>query len=363
MNIILCGGGTAGHITPAISIYDFLKKLGHNPRLVVAQKDYNLIPNHYNFNSININAPGNILKNIAFILKFIPALFKAKEIIKKQKPACIIGMGGFVALPVLYVAKWNHIPIFLCEQNSIPGKVNRIFYKHAKCCYLTFTKSLEYMPKGKVFGNPVREDFFIVNRESARNVMRLKEDEKLLVIMGGSQGALKLNELFFECIKPIQSKVENLRIVWLAGPKWANQMIEKVNIAKLNNITVHSYYRDMPTLMHAADFMVSRAGSSSISEILAVNLPSILIPFPYAANNHQYYNALDLSNKDMAYLMEESELDKDKLSNIIIKNLNNNERLQTMRNNIKKNFTAKAVSSIVADIIDKLETDKIKIKK
>ena len=140
-------------------------------------------------------------------------------------------------------------------------------------------------------------------------------------------------------------------------------MIEKVNTSKLNNITVHSYYRDMPTLMHAADFMVSRAGSSSISEILAVNLPSILIPFPYAANNHQYYNALDLSNKDMAYLMEESELDKDKLSNIIIKNLNNNERLQTMRNNIKKNFTAKSVSSIVADIIDKLETDKIKIKK
>ena len=197
MNIILCGGGTAGHITPAISIYDFLKKLGHNPRLVVAQKDYNLIPNHYNFNSININAPGNILKNIAFILKFIPALFKAKEIIKKQKPACIIGMGGFVALPVLYVAKWNHIPIFLCEQNSIPGKVNRIFYKHAKCCYLTFTKSLEYIPKGKVFGNPVREDFFIVNRESARNVMRLKEDEKLLVIMGGFSRRFKIKRIIF----------------------------------------------------------------------------------------------------------------------------------------------------------------------
>ena len=363
MNIILCGGGTAGHITPAISIYDFFKKSGYNPRLVVAAKDYSLIPNHYNFNSININAPGNIFKNIAFILRFIPALLKAKDIIEKHKPVCVIGMGGYVSLPVLYMAKRKKIPIFLCEQNSIPGKVNRIFYKHAKCCYLTFSKSLEYMPKGKVFGNPVREDFFVVNRESARNVMRLKENEKLLVIMGGSQGALKLNELFFECIKPIQSKVENLRIVWLAGPKWANQMIEKVNMSKMENITVHSYYRDMPTLMHAADFMVSRAGSSSISEILAVNLPSLLIPFPYAADNHQYFNALDLSNKDMAYLIEEADLDKDKLSNIIIKNLNNAERLQIMRNNIKKNFTAKAVSSIVTNIVNNLETENLKNKK
>lgn len=359
MNIILCGGGTAGHITPAISIYDFLKKSSHSPRLVVAAKDYALIPNNYNFNSIDINAPGNILKNMAFILRFIPALIKANDIIKKHNPVCVIGMGGYVSLPVLYMAKKKNIPIFLCEQNSIPGKVNRIFYKYAKCCYLTFSKSLEYMPKGKVFGNPVREDFFIVGRTGARNVMRLKENEKLLVIMGGSQGALKLNELFFECIKSIQAEVDNLRIVWLAGPKWANQMIEKVNEAKINNVTVHSYYRDMPTLMHAADFMVSRAGSSSISEILAVNVPSILIPFPYAADNHQYYNALDLSNKDMAYLIEEEELDKEKLSNIIIKNLNNKERLEIMRNNIKRNFTARAVSSIVADIIDKLEMEKI----
>lgn len=360
MNIILCGGGTAGHIMPAISIYDFLKKSGHNPRLVAAKRDYNLIPSRYNFNSINISAPGNILKNIQFMLRFIPALIKSKDIIEKHNPVCIIGMGGYVSLPMLYTAKRMNIPIFLCEQNSVPGKVNRIFYKYAKCSYLTFTKSLEYMPKGKVFGNPVREDFFIVNRESARNVMRLKEEDKLLIIMGGSQGALKLNELFFECIKPILSKVDNLHIVWLAGPKWASQMTEKVNTAKIKNITIHSYYRDMPTLLHAADFTVSRAGSGAISEILAVNLPSLLIPFPYAADNHQYYNALDLSNKDMAYLMEESEIDKDKLSNIIIKNLNNKERLEIMRNNIKNNYTTKAVSSIAADILNKIETEKIK---
>lgn len=351
MNIILCGGGTAGHITPAISIYDYLKKQGHKPRLVVALKDYPLIPNNYDFNTININSPGNLLKKIIFIFKFIPALMKSNSIINRHKPDCVVGMGGFVSFPMLYAAKSRNIPIFLCEQNSIPGKVNKIFYKDAKRVYLTFSKTLEFMPDGKVFGNPVRNDFFVVHRESARTVMKLKEDDKLLVVMGGSQGALKLNELFFECIKDIKNKVNNLRIVWLAGPKWASDIIARVNNAKFENVFVHSYYKDMANLLHSADFVISRAGSGSISEILAVNVPSLLIPFPYAADNHQYFNALDLLDKDMAYLIEESDLDKEKLESIVINNLNNDDRLNAMRENIKNNHSVSAVSSIVDDII------------
>ena len=354
MNIILCGGGTAGHITPAISIYDYVKKQGHNPRLVVAAKDYNLIPHNYDFNTVNINPPGNIFKNILFLLKFIPSLMKAGKILDRHKPDFVIGMGGFVSLPMLQMAKWKNIPIFLCEQNSIPGKVNKMFYKYAKQSYLTFSKTLEFMPKGKVFGNPVREDFFVVNREGARTVMKLGNNDKLLVVMGGSQGALKLNELFFECIKNIKAQVANLHIVWLAGPKWGNAIIEKVNNAKFDNVIVHSYFKDMPTLLHAADFVISRAGSSSISEILAVNVPSLLVPFPYATDNHQYFNALDLLNKDMAYLIEESDLTVEKLENVIVNNLNNNERLMAMRENIKNSWSSRAVSMIVDDIMNSL---------
>lgn len=351
MNVILCGGGTAGHITPAIAIYDYLTKSSHKPRLIVSNKDYVLIPNHYNFNTININPPGNFIKNLIFILKFPSALLKAKKIIKNHKPDCIIGMGGYVSLPMLYMAKKMNIPIFLCEQNSIVGKVNKIFAKDAKSCYLTFNKTLEQIPNGKVFGNPVRDDFFIVNRDGARNIFKLKSDDKLLVVMGGSQGALKINELFFNSIKTIQSKVKNLKIVWLAGPRWSTNIIEKIKNEKIENVSVYSYYKDMPTLLHAADFAVSRAGSSSISELMAVNLPSLLIPFPFATDNHQYFNALDLSNKDMAYLINESQLDSDKLANIIINNINNTERLNIMRETIAKNYTAKSVSLIVNDIL------------
>ncbi|MEI0611496.1 UDP-N-acetylglucosamine--N-acetylmuramyl-(pentapeptide) pyrophosphoryl-undecaprenol N-acetylglucosamine transferase [Brachyspira pilosicoli] len=360
MNVILSGGGTAGHITPAISIYDHLKKLGHNPRLVVAARDYNLIPPHYDYNYLDINSPGNLLKNIAFLLKFIPSMIKANNIIKKHKPECIIGMGGFVSMPMLYVAKLKHIPIFLCEQNSIPGKVNKIFYKHAKGSYLTFSKTLQYMPKGKVMGNPVRDDFFIVNRKSSRIIMKLKDDDRLLVVMGGSQGALKLNNIFLDCIKNVKENVKNLRIVWLAGPKWGSEIIAKVNDKKITDVTVHSYYKDMATLLHAADFVVSRAGSSSISEILAVNVPSLLVPFPYATDNHQYYNALELVNKDMAYLMNEADLDSKQLGEIIIKNLNNQDRLNVMRENIRKNYTSRAVTAIVNDILSIMDNIKRK---
>lgn len=355
MNIILCGGGTAGHIMPAIAIYDAFKKENHILHLIVAKRDGSLIPTGYDFKTLNLNPPGNIKKNILFIFGFIPALIKAKEYIKNCNPDIVIGMGGFVSLPVLIIAKFMKIKIFLCEQNSIPGKANRIFYKSAAMTYLTFSKSLEYMPKGKVYGNPVRNEFFITGRVNSRSRMGLKEEDKLLVVMGGSQGALILNRMFLEALDKINRGVNNLRVVWLAGQKWHKEMEDSVKKAKFENVSVYSYYRDMPTLLHAADFAVSRSGSGSISEILAVNLPSLLVPFPYAADNHQYYNARELLDKDMAYLVKESLLDKTKLENIIINNLNDSTRLEAIRNNIKESEVSDAAALIVNDIIGRAQ--------
>ncbi len=348
-NIILCGGGTAGHITPAISIYDFFKKKGYNPKLVIAKRDISLIPKEYSYEALSISSPGNIKKNILFIINFLPAIISAYKIIKNTKPKCVIGMGGFISMPILYVAKIFQIPIFLCEQNSIPGKVNKIFYKSAKSTYLTFDKTLEFFPNGKVFGNPVRKEFFSTNREEARKKMSLNDNDKLLVVMGGSQGALKINQLFLESIEDIKKEINNLHIVWLTGNSWADSIIEKTK--GIDNLTVHSFYTDMPTILYAADFIVSRAGSSSISEIIAVNTPSLLIPFPYATDNHQYYNALDLFNKDIAYLVEEKDLNKNTLTTIIVNNIKNNSRLNDIRNNISNNNKIYATELISNDIL------------
>lgn len=355
MNAILCGGGTAGHITPAIAIYDTLKEQGHSVEIIVSTKDASLIPERYNFKMINLTSPGNFVKKIKFILGFPFALIKSYKYIKEVSPNFIIGMGGYVSLPVLIIGLMMRIKIFLCEQNSVPGKTNKLIYKFATMTYLTFNKSLEYMPNGKVFGNPVRKEFFITTRESARMTLEIKENDNFLLVMGGSQGALKLNELFLSSIKKIQSSVENLHIVWLTGSKWYEDISKKLDSMHIKNIKVYSYYQDMPTLLHAADFVVSRAGSSSISEIMAVTLPSLLIPFPHATDNHQYFNARELLDKDMAYLVQESVLDKTKLENIIISALNDKKRLNVIKENIKKANVRNSALFIVNDIINILK--------
>jgi len=350
MNVLLCGGGTAGHITPAISLYDRLKEEGYSPKFIISEKDVTIIPNGYDFNIINLKAPGNIFKNIAFTFGMFFAIFQANNYIKKYKPKFVIGMGGFVALPMLLVAKIRRIKIFLCEQNSVPGKVNKIFYKSAEMVYLTFNKSLEYMPKGKVFGNPVRKEFFISNRESARKTLELDNNVKVLLVMGGSQGSQKLNELILSSLNKILNGINDLHIYWLCGQSWYKNVSNKINTKKFKNIHVFAYYRDMPSLIHAADFTVSRAGSSSIAEFLAVGLPALLIPFPHATDNHQYFNARELVDKDMAYLVKESLLDVDKLTQIIVDNIQDEGRLSVMKKNMLGASYSKSDIYIVDDI-------------
>ena len=350
MNVLLCGGGTAGHITPAIALYDKLKEEGYTPRFIVSEKDIAIIPSGYDFNTISLKAPGNIIKNIIFMLEMLFAIFQANGYIKKYNPEFVIGMGGFVALPMLFLAKIKKIKIFLCEQNSVPGKVNKMFYKDAEMVYLTFNKSLEYMPKGKVFGNPVRKEFFISNRESARKILELNNDSKVLLVMGGSQGSLKLNELILASLKKISNSVDDLHIYWLCGKVWYKNVANKINSKTFKNVHVFAYYKDMSSLIHAADFTVSRAGSSSVAEFLAVGLPSLLVPFPHATDNHQYFNARELVDKDMAYLVRESSLNADKLSQIIIDNMKDKARLMTMKNNMLEASYSKSDIYIVDDI-------------
>ena len=354
MNIILCGGGTAGHITPAISIYDYVKHQGHKPRLVVAQKDYHLIPHSYDFNTININPPGNFFKKILFILKFIPALMKSLKIIKRHKPDCIIGMGGFVSLPMLYVAKWNNIPIFLCEQNSIPGKVNRIFYKYAKQTYLTFSKTLEFMPKGKVFGNPVREDFFVVNREGARTVMKLGNNDKRLVVMGGSQGAKKINTVLVQCLKDLFKKYD-IQIIHQTGLKNYDETVKELkkiypHYTENSQYLIRPYFKKMYLPMLASDIAVSRAGSLSISEICASGLASLLIPYPYASADHQRKNAKEMEEQGAALYLDDTDCTKDAFMEKLEEIINDTQKMIELQNNAKKLVKIDATKNIVEQI-------------
>ncbi len=354
MNIFLCGGGTAGHITPALALYDTFKEQGHEPRLIISEKDISIIPQGYDYSTLKLTAPGNITKNILFIFRFAFSLVDGFTLISRYKPQVILGMGGFVSFPMLILALLRKIEIFLCDQNSVPGKVNKLFYNKAKMVYLSFSKSLEFMPKGKVFGNPVRREFYITNRDVARITLGIGKSDKVLIVMGGSQGSLKLNNLFFSVINKLNAGVENLHIFWLCGSKWYKDMQSKISKIKLSNVHIFSYYKDIPSLLSAGDFALSRAGSSSIAELMVIGLPSLLVPFPYATDNHQYYNAREMLHKDMAYLIKESLLDSDRLANILISNLNDQNRLNTMKENILIAEANKADVFIVNDIINEM---------
>lgn len=350
MNIVICGGGTGGHLTPGFSIYELCLSRKHHVKMIVAEKDKQIMPKNYHFNTLEIKAPVNLARKIFFIFYFISSLFKSMGFLKSHNTDLVIGMGGFVSFPPLVAAKLMRIPIFLCEQNSIPGKVNKIMYPYAKRSYATFRKTLKYMPKANVFGNPVRKEFYVMTRELGREQLGIDKNKKVLLVMGGSQGAKKLNEIFLSAFKNINKKIENLRVYWLCGKTWFEKIEAEIKKRKYENIFLHAFYKDMASLLYASDFAISRAGSSSISEFMITKLPSILVPFPHAAENHQYSNAKEVLERDGCYLVEESVLNDEILTQIVVGVFSHEEKLSRMKKSIENMMIEHSEILILNDV-------------
>lgn len=366
MNILIVGGGTAGHLTPGMALYDEAKKRGHNVRFIISTKDTAIVSKEqYDYDTLNLSSPINIKRKLIFMLQFILAFFISVHSILKYKADFLIGMGGYVSLPPLIAAIIMGKKIYLCEQNSIPGKVNKLLHKYAKSIYVTFSKTLEFFPNAKAFGNPVRSTFFSIDQEAARKKLIISKKDKMLVVTGGSQGAKKLNEIVFETLDLIYNNdnksdntndMSNLKVCWLCGRAWYENCTNQISTKSYkNNIKIIDFTNDMPYILAASDFVISRAGSSSISELIALNLPSLLIPFPYAAENHQYYNAKELSDVGAADLIEEVELSSKVLAEIILQNMNDNSKLQTMKEKMKTLNMDNATGQILNDIFSQAD--------
>ncbi len=352
MNILIVGGGTAGHLTPGMALYDEAKNLGHNVRFIISQKDTGIVSaDQYDYDILKLSSPINFKRKIIFMIQFVFAFFLSVHYILKYKADFLIGMGGYVSLPPLIAAIIMRKKIYLCEQNSIPGKVNKLLRKDAKAIYTTFSKTLEYFPNAVVSGNPVRSSFFSVDRAESRKKLGLSKNDKMLMVMGGSQGAKKVNEVVFEALDIIFQTMPDLKVCWLCGKLWYENCTAEIESKSYKeNIRIIAFSNQMPFLLSASDFVISRAGSSSISEIIALNLPSLLIPFPYAAENHQYYNAKELADVGAAKLLEESELTAEILSNMIIEHTSDDSKLQTIKEKMKTLNMDSATSKILDDI-------------
>lgn len=356
--IILSGGGTGGHIYPAIAIANELKsRFPEAVFLFVGAEDrmeMEKVPQAgYEIKGLWISGIQRkiTLRNLMFPFKLISSLWRARSIIKAFKPNIVIGTGGFASGPLLHVAALKGIPNLIQEQNSYPGITNKLLSKKAKKICVAYDGLERFFPKSKIVktGNPVRRDLLDVESktEAAKLFFNLKAGKQTVLILGGSLGARRINEL-------VENKLDffdthNIQIIWQCGKLYYEQY-KKYNNTKY--VQVYEFLNKMDYAYAASDIIISRAGASSVSELCIVGKPVIFIPSPNVAENHQTKNAMAIVNNQAALLIKEEDLVVDfenKFSQIIAFP----EKQKELGENIKKMALVNATKQI-ADEVEKL---------
>ncbi|MBI9041617.1 undecaprenyldiphospho-muramoylpentapeptide beta-N-acetylglucosaminyltransferase [Lutibacter sp.] len=354
VNIILSGGGTGGHIYPAVSIANELKeKYPEAQFLFVGAKDkmeMEKVPQAgYEIKGLWIAGLQRqlTLKNAMFPFKLISSLWNAYKIIKKFKPTVVIGTGGFASGPTLFVANRLGIKTVIQEQNSYPGITNKLLSKKADKICVAYDGLERFFPADKILktGNPVRQDLLDIDskREEAIQFFNLNKEQNTLVIIGGSLGARALNNLIEKHINWLVEK--GIQVIWQTGKLYYDEF-KKYD--ELKGVKTYAFLNRMDLTYAAADILISRAGASSISELCIVGKPVIFIPSPNVAEDHQTKNALAIVDKEGAILLKESELETFK--NLFEGLISDEELQQKLRKNIKVLALPNATKDIVKEI-------------
>ena len=320
MKFILTAGGTGGHIFPALSVLDEIKKDKKNEYLYIGTKnrmENDLIPSMgipYEGIEIYGLSKTNIIRNFKNIGCIIKSYRRCLKIMDEFKPDAVIAFGGYVTFPVCMAAKKRGIKVFLHEQNMLPGKTNIFLSKKVDGVFISFEDSRNRLKCDNIIytGNPVSQRA-IECKKYDKTDLGFDKKKKLIVIVMGSLGSTSVNEKLLDFLRTYEK--ENVEILFITGKKSYVDLNNNLVVPKSTRII--PFFDNLPSLMKSADLIISRAGASTIAEIMATKTPSILIPSPYVANNHQYYNALDLVKKNASLLIEEKDLDKDTLIDAI----------------------------------------------
>ena len=352
---IISGGGTGGHIYPAISISNELKLRYPNSKIVFVgardRMEMQIVPKH-GFEIIGLWISGFTrslsLKNFIFPIKLLTSLLRSLFIIKYNKPDVVIGTGGFASGPILYIASLFGIPTLIQEQNSYPGITNKILAKRASKICVAYDNLDRFFDKNKLIltGNPVRSDLQNLAIDSVGAALKfgLEENKKTLLIIGGSNGSREINKLIFNNLNLFESL--NIQLLWQCG-KIYYEHYKKLNNNK--NIKVYDFIDKMNLAYEVADIIISRAGASSISELCIVGKPVIFLPSPNVAEDHQSKNALSLVNNNAALMIEEKNMNKD-FKNSFSELINDRELQNELSRNIKKQAKINATRDIVNEI-------------
>lgn len=348
--ILFATGGTGGHINPALAVAGYIRENYPKAEILFVgtadRMEAQLVPTAgYDFKTIEIQGFSRELnfEGLKHNIKTVNLLFKsegqAKKIIEDFKPDVVIGFGGYVSGPVLSVAARMGIPTAVHEQNAFPGVTNKNLAKKVDVVMLTAPEAEKLLkPKNPcvVTGLPIRGEIISANKEFARAEMKL-DSRPLILSMGGSLGARAINEAVKYLILHRFEKKDcyYLHATGKAGVSMIDDIGKDVDLNANPQIMLREYINDMDRCLAAADLVVCRAGASSLSEIQALGKPSILVPYPYAAENHQYYNAKTMSDRDAAILIEEKDFTGERLLSEVEKLLSKPERLKKMGENAR----------------------------
>ncbi|WBV51318.1 undecaprenyldiphospho-muramoylpentapeptide beta-N-acetylglucosaminyltransferase [Chryseobacterium gambrini] len=368
IRVLLSGGGTGGHIFPAIAIADEIRKrfpdaeflfIGANGKMEMEK-----VPQAgYKIEGIDIAGinRGNLLSNLGLPFKILKSLSKSKKIIKSFAPDFAVGTGGFASGPALYEASKLGIPIFIQEQNAHAGVTNKILSKKAKAVFTAYPK-VEGFPAEKIkfLGNPIRENIIsgIQETTQAKEKMGLDKDKLTILSVGGSLGSRTLNNGWKDNLENLKEK--GYQLIWQTGKLDYNEIVDSCQLtvdgntndqqlSTNNQIQIKEFIKDMETAYSAADVIVSRAGAIAISELAVAQKPVLLVPFPFAAEDHQTKNAMNLVEKNAARMVKDSEM-KEKFWNTLLEICENEKVRKEMSENLKYFAKPNAAKEIVDEI-------------
>ncbi|QED38940.1 undecaprenyldiphospho-muramoylpentapeptide beta-N-acetylglucosaminyltransferase [Antarcticibacterium arcticum] len=355
LKVIISGGGTGGHIYPAISIANEIKRRYPNAELLfvgaMGRMEMDKVPQAgYKIEGLWITGLERKLsiKNLSFPLKLVSSLLKAKQIIKNFGPDVVIGTGGFASGPLLKMANSRNIPTLIQEQNSYPGITNRLLGKQANVICTAYENLERFFPaeKIKITGNPVREDLLSVQdkREEALSFFKLKETKTTLLVLGGSLGARRINQLI-EANLPLFEERE-VQVIWQTGSLYYEEYKKHHKVL----VQTHAFLNRMDLAYAAADVIISRVGAGSVSELCIVGKPVLFIPSPNVAEDHQAKNALALEAADAALVVKEDELETDFEKTMVLML-----ESEKVRKQLSENILKLAKPNATAAIVDEVE--------
>lgn len=338
MRILVTGGGTGGHIYPALAFIRYVQKIQPDSEFLYVGThrglENKIVPETgISFKTIKIQGFKRKLSldNIKTVQLFLESIKRSKEILREFKPDVVIGTGGYVSGSVVYAAARMKIPTIVHEQNSVPGMTNKFLSRFADRVGICFPDAAQYFPESKtvLVGNPRAQEVVTSGKSEVLEQYALLPDIPTVLIFGGSQGALKINQAVIQALPKFSQK--DYQVLYASGDRYYNEIKEKFDVEKINrNLSLQPYIKNMTDVMANVDLLIGRAGATSIAELTALGLPAILIPSPYVTNDHQTKNAQSLVNAGAVKMIPDADLTGESLIDAVDEIMNDSEKREAM---------------------------------